>query len=268
MSAAYDLYMDDSGTRHPDRQLKHNGNPDWFALGGILVHQDDKPACHALHSALCEKWEIESPLHSEEIRNSKKNFRWLHKDQDRKRKFWSELEEMLVAMPVLGVACVVDRVGYHNRYHEKYGTQKWSLCKSAFAICVERAGKFAMERGAKLNVYVERSDRKTDGQVKSYFEDIKGQGHPFDQSNASNYAPLTQSELASTLYDFKMKYKTSRMMQIADLYLYPICRGGYDRSYRPFATLTSSSKLIDCRVDDAIKNGIKYYCFDGHSAKD
>ncbi|MDF0582075.1 DUF3800 domain-containing protein [Bradyrhizobium yuanmingense] len=36
------LYIDESGTRHPDRpgtEAKH-GN-DWFAMGGILINDED-----------------------------------------------------------------------------------------------------------------------------------------------------------------------------------------------------------------------------------
>jgi hypothetical protein len=268
MSASFNLYMDDSGTRHPDRQLENNGKPNWFALGGVMVRREDEDECRGQHERFCEKWEIEKPLHSEEIRHRKRNFRWLDKDEGVRQTFLSELEGLLTSMPVLGVACVIDRNGYHNRYHARYGKQKWSLCKSSFAICVERAGKFAREQGGKLNVYVERSDRKTDNQIKQCFCEMKQKGHPFDQSNASRYDPLTPDLLGATLYDFKLKDKTSPMMQIADLYLYPICQGGYNAGYYPFRQLMSAAKLIDCRVDDTNSQGIKYYCFEKPAAKD
>ncbi|PRQ09043.1 DUF3800 domain-containing protein [Enhygromyxa salina] len=267
MAAAYPFYMDDSGARHPDRQLSDGSRPDWFALGGILVRQQDEQLCRRMHSELCAKWGIGAPLHSEEIRNRKKNFRWLAPLETRNQ-FLAELQAMLLAMPVVGIACVIDRPGYHARYHGKYGSQKWSLCRSSFTIGVERASKFARSRGCKLNVYVERSDRKTDRQVKTYFEELKRAGHPFDHARASKYSPLNLTELGETLHDFKMKRKSSPMMQIADLYLYPICRGGYDASYYPFGQLRSASKLIDLHVDDVNTSGIKYYCFENVAKKE
>jgi len=268
MSARFNLYMDDSGTRHPDRQLENNGKPNWFALGGVMVRREDEEVCRGQHGRFCEKWKIEKPLHSEEIRHRTKNFHWLRKNEDARQTFLMELEAMLLSMPVFGVACVIDRNGYHHRYHAMYGTQKWSLCKSSFAICVERAGKFAREQGGKLSVYVERSDPKTDKQIGQYFCEMKQAGHPFDKSNASKYDPLTPQALGDTLYDFKLKDKSSPMMQIADLYLYPICQGGYNADYYPFKRLKSSAKLIDCRVSDVPSEGIKYYCFEKPAPKD
>jgi hypothetical protein len=261
MAATYNFYMDDSGTRHPDRRLRGEGKPDWFALGGVLVRQSDEARCRRMHEDLCSKWEIASPLHSEEIRFRKKNFRWLNASEKR-GPFLADLEEMLLTMPVVGMACVIDRRGYHARYHEKYGSQKWSLCRSSFMIGVERASKFARARDHKLSVFVERSDRKTDQQVEAYFEELKGAGHPFDHLNASKYAPLASTELAETLHGFKMKRKISPMMQIADLYLYPICQGGYRAIHRPFDKLEAASRLIDAHVEDISTMGIKYYCFE------
>lgn len=267
MVATYNFYMDDSGTRHPDHRLGDGERPDWFALGGVLVRQQDEERCRWMHQELCSKWGIVAPLHSEEIRFRKKNFRWL-KPIDTRNEFLSDLEQMLLTMPVVGMACVIDRRGYYARYHEKHGSQRWSLCRTSFAIGVERASKFARARDHKLNVFVERSDRKTDKRVEAYFQELKGAGHPFDHANASKYAPLGSAELGDTLYDFKMKTKSSPMMQIADLYLYPICQGGYNAKYAPFEKLEAASRLIDQHVENRNMMGIKYSCFDSIVQKD
>lgn len=267
MVAAYNLYMDDSGTRHPDRQLNQTGKPDWFALGGLLVRNEDEPSCREVLAQFCDGWSIAAPLHSEEIRHRSKNFRWLERDEAQRHRFLSELEAMMMSLPVLGVACVIDRRGYHARYHHMYGSQKWSLCKSAFAICVERACKFAKNEGRRLNVFVERSDQKTDNQIRAYFDSLKETGHPFAQPTSAKYQPLTQSEITETLYDFKLKHKKSPMMQIADLFLYPMCQGGYNSDYYPYKTLKRASKLIDCKVADPSAQGVKYYCFDDPQPK-
>lgn len=153
MAHVFNLYIDDSGTRHPDRALNTSGKPDWFALGGLLVRKSDEQQCREMHAQLCRDWCITAALHSEEIRHKKENFRWLRHDEPKRQEFLGELTQMLVSMPIHGIACVIDRVGYHRRYHPKYGTQKWSLCKSAFHICVERAAKFIRSQdGLRMNV--------------------------------------------------------------------------------------------------------------------
>lgn len=269
MAHVYHFYMDDSGTRHPDHHLiLDNAKPDWFGLGGILVRKDHEEQCRRLRDEFCAKWSIESPLHSEEIRHRTKNFRWLAEDLARRQQFLTALQAMLLEMPVIGVSCVIDRPGYHRHFHEKYGKQKWSLCRTAFAISVERAGKFARERGGRLSVFVEKSDWKTDERLKSYFTELKRTGSPFDPKTSSKYDPMDQTVLAETLYDFKIKGKMSPMMQIADLYLYPMCQGGYNPGYYPYMMLKQAERLIDCHVEDVTTLGIKYYCFGDIRPKD
>ena len=257
------FYMDDSGTRHPDRAISTpRKTPDWFALGGIIVRGEDEERCRGILADFCERWGITSPLHSEEIRHRSKNFRWLEGDPIRRQEFLVALETMLLSVPVIGISCVIDRPGYHRRYDAIYGNRKWSLCKSAFAISVERASKYARHHARKLNVYVEKSDRKTDNRLKQHFLDLKKSGHPFDTQTSSRYEPLEATEIGETLYDFKLKEKSSPLMQIADLFLYPMCQGGYNPNYHPYSVLQTSNRLIDSHVSDVAKLGIKYYCFD------
>ena len=54
------------------------------------------------------------------------------------------------------------------------------------------------------------------------------------------------------------------MLQIADLYLYPIAKGGYDPTYRPYVELMEAGRLIDAKFNEADRPllGIKYSCFD------
>jgi hypothetical protein len=266
MVQVLNFYMDDSGTRHPDHHINFvSTRPDWFALGGILVREDDEDYCRAMHHTLCTKWNLTGPLHSEEIRNSKKNFKWLNKDPQKRTDFLVDLEAMLVEMPVIGIACVIDRRGYHRRYDNQYGRNKWSLCRSAFEIGVERAGKYARAQGLKLNVLAERSDEKTDRRLEEHFHRLKRDGNSFNVGTSSKYDPLSRSELGETLYDFRMKTKSSAMMQIADLYLYPMTQARYRAAYRPYEALVKHQKLIDCHVADVNQLGVKYYCFDAPS---
>src|SRR5690606_29947277 len=71
------LYLDDSGTRHPDRRA--NGEErrfDWFALGGVIVNDDEYSDARSLVDDFRSRWPQlgATPLHSWEIRNSAKNF--------------------------------------------------------------------------------------------------------------------------------------------------------------------------------------------------
>ena len=52
-------------------------------------------------------------------------------------------------------------------------------------------------------------------------------------------------------------------MQIADLVLWPVCKGGYDPADRVYAFLKKEKKLLDCVCTST--NGLlgtKYYCFE------
>ncbi|CAG1012369.1 hypothetical protein RHIZO_04239 [Rhizobiaceae bacterium] len=59
------------------------------------------------------------------------------------------------------------------------------------------------------------------------------------------------------------------MMQIADLFLYPMAKGGYDPTYRPYRALKESGRLIDAHLSpERIPSlGIKYSCFDRKNDK-
>jgi hypothetical protein len=260
------FYIDDSGTRHPDKnpegQQKAVG--DWFALGGILVDSDDEQHLRDLHAAFCDSWGIDYPLHSSDIRFQKNDFEWLKDlDKEGENRFYSELEQLLITAPVLGLACVIDRPGYNARYREKYGRQRWSLCKTAFSVIAERAAKRAISNGKRLRAYPERSDPDSERKLRGYYDDLREHGMPFREGGDPKYAPLSKAELEHTLREFRLKYKSSPPMQIGDLYLYPICRGGYVK-YKPLETLRANGKLIDGTLpeEDLSKLGIKYSCFE------
>ena len=55
------------------------------------------------------------------------------------------------------------------------------------------------------------------------------------------------------------------MAQVADLLLYPMAKGRYGRTYRPYCDLRARGKLIDCVLseEEVPTLGIKYSCFDG-----
>jgi hypothetical protein len=260
------LYLDDSGTRNPDRRVaKELTYRDWFTLGGVLTKEEDEGVIRTAHSNFCERWGITYPLHSYDIRAEKENFTWLAALEGREHtRFMRELSEMLLSIPVIGHACVVDRPGYNHRYRETYGRQTWMLCRTAFAVICERAAKHARKNGCRLRVYVEEGDKSADDYIRDYYSSLRSDGMPFAVDPSAKYAPLGAAELAHTLYDLDFKAKSSPMAQIADLYTYPIARGGYDPEYFPYVQLRQRNKLIDSLLteEEVPHLGIKYSCFD------
>jgi hypothetical protein len=260
------LYLDDSGTRNPDRKLPEKFMfRDWFTLGGFIAKEENEGAIETAHSVFCGDWGITYPLHSYDIRAQTKNFTWLKGLDEREyNRFMRELGAMLLSIPVIGHGCVVDRPGYNKRYREKYGRQTWMLCRTAFAVAVERAAKYSKDNKRKLRVYVEEGDKTADDMIRNYYNALRTEGMPFASDRMAKYAPLSNEDLAATLYDLKFKNKTSRLAQIADLYAYPIARGGYDSEFLPYVQMKQQKKIIDCllKEDEIPHQGIKYSCFE------
>jgi hypothetical protein len=142
--------------------------------------------------------------------------------------------------------------------------QRWSLCKSAFSISVERAAKYARANGCRLRVLPERCNKQEDQVLRGYYDELKAKGAPFAADTSDKYGPLSAAELRATLYEFKLKAKTSPMAQLADLYLWPMCMGGYRTDNRPYKRLREDGKLIECGIpsEDWPMLATKYYCFD------
>lgn len=264
----YLLCLDDSGTRHPTRNpgRKPKHGYDWFSLGGILLAEEDEQEVRDKHFKFCQDWQIQAPLHSSEIRAKSSAFSFIGAmESSEQERFYEELYVLMRDIPVFGMGCVVDRPGYNARYLEKYDEQKrWLLCKSAFSIVVERAAKYVASQNGRMRAYVERSDKKTDRRMREYFDEMRGVGMPFNAQNSAKYEPAESNFLKETLFEFRAKQKSSPLMQLADLYVWPISMGGYNEDCRPFARLKGDRKLFDCLLsdDELSKQGIKYYCFD------
>jgi hypothetical protein len=264
------LYVDDSGTRNvnhkPGTRAAHGY--DWFALGGVLIRQEDEAAARQLHIEFMARWGLDPDvvyLHSFDIRNKTGDFTWLSALPEAEfTRFMNELYELMRAPPYVGFACVIDRPGYEHRYRARYGRDQWSLCKTAFSVLAERAAKYASNHNCKLKIFVERSDSIVDGWIRGYYEYLREHGMPFAVENMQQYQPLTAAELKSTLYEFRTKSKSSPLMQLADLYLWPMAIGGYHRSNRTYARLHADGKLIDCHLTpkETPTLGIKYSCWD------
>ncbi len=261
----FHFYIDDSGTRHPDHKGTGKGDfPNWFSLGGVIVEDCEEERLRDTVDAFRTKWKIVGPLHSFPIRQKSGEFEWLKNDASLSAQFYSELTDLLITAPVIGHACVIDRPSYNLRYQEQYGRNRWSLCRTAFTITVERAAKYAISQNGRLRVFVERSSKPDEEKLKQYYDEMRGAGNPFNSQTSSIYNPLAQDELKKALFEFRVKQKSSPIMQLADLYLYPISRGGYEPTYVPYQCLCENKKLIDQLLAPEEKPtlGIKYSCFD------
>ena len=194
MTKVMNFYMDNSGTRHPDHDpgKRPAHGYDWFALGGVLVKKEDENAARDMHGEFCNDWDIDYPIHSVEVRGTTIGFSWL-KDlsADESKEFYEDLYLLMRDAPVIGLACVIDRPGYNDRYREKYGRQRWALCKTAFNVAVERAAKFARKEEYRLRVAPERCNKPEDALLKQYYEELKTTGLPFAPDTSEKYRPLT-----------------------------------------------------------------------------
>ncbi len=164
---------------------------------------------------------------------------------------------------------MIDRLGYNERYAEQYNANPWMLCKTAFCVVVERAVKLSVKDHRRLRVHPEKCNRKEDNALKRYYADLKQRGMPFDAKNSERYAPLSNEEFSHAFYELKFKEKSSPLAQLADLYLWPICMGGYHRANRTYQRLMEDGKLIECHIsgDEHAILGTKYSCFENVEVK-
>lgn len=262
----YHLYFDDSGSRCPDNIPKpaRADGMDYFALGGILIKELDIPVLMDAHRIFCARWNIDYPLHSTKIRGRRGSFAWLTANPEKEQQFLVELEQMLLSFPIIGIACVVDRTGYVARYQEKYDGKPWQMCKTAFAILIERACKYTGAQDGTLELFFEQAGKAEDTDIKNYLRMLKSQGMPFDRAGSGNYAALEALQFTKIIKgDPREKTKKFAPVQIADLMLYPMIKGGYDSSYPPYTKLLAAGRLVDSHYCEEAKAslGIKYFCF-------
>lgn len=265
MRKTYRYYIDDSGSPNPDHKPGASEYLDWFALGGIVFDEANKNMAEDRILQFRSAWPqlAEFPLHSYEIRNKTGNFRWLADDDEVSNCFMSDVTKLMTELPYYALACVVHRPGYNERYRETYGNKRWSMCKTAFTIGVERAAKFAKQNAARLRVFVEHSNKDVHSKMKGYYEGLKQEGLPFNQGSSAKYTPLTAPDFEQTLLEFQIKPKITKLMQIADLALWPVCQGGYDPSHRAYRDMKENGKLLDSQCGESSEiHGVKYSCFE------
>lgn len=264
------LYIDDSGSRYSDRpQTLRNDGMDYFALGGVLINDEDIGHVLHAHSQLFSKWGLVEPLHSTKIRGFRGSFSWLSKDVQKANEFMKDLNYFVLNSPILSISCVIDRPGYVNRYSEKH-PNPWLLCQTAFAILIERAAKYAQRQNRRLSVFFEGSGKVEDRSILRYMRSLKSDGMPFPGASAAGYESLTSDEFRQIVRGEPSRVtKSVPMVQLADLVLYAMARGGYDEEYPPYRALHRHSKIIDAALtpNEIPSRGVKYSCFDTKKAR-
>ena len=237
---------------------------DYFAFGGILMDEELVSSFYKEHEALSKKWELRGPLHSTKIRGRRNHFSWLASDRGKEEEFFHDLEQSILKLPLIGNACVVDRPGYVKRYASLYD-QPWLLCKTAYAILIERSAKFARSRNQKLRIFYEEAGKKEDSDLEEYTKLLRQSGMPFAKDSSANYGSLTAEEFQDIIIGEPQRItKKVPMIQFADLCLYPMAKAGYDRMYSPYQKMIENGQVIDCHlaVADRQTLGVKYSCFD------
>lgn len=266
----FHLYVDDSGSRYSDKpQAQRSDGMDHFALGGVLIDEKDIGAVQASHAAFMERWKLREPLHSTKISGSRGAFSWLSTDKARADEFHADLEAFILNAPILSISCVIDRPGYLARYTGKHPVP-WLLCQTAFAILIERAAKYARERESRIAIYFEEAGKREDRGIMEYMKALKRVGMPFPGSTAAGYDSLTAQEFRALVRGEPNRVtKKVPMVQLADLVLYAMAKGGYDESYPPLLKLHQHGKIIDAvlAADDVPTRGVKYSCFDTKKAR-
>ena len=238
---------------------------DCFGLGGVLIDEEDIREVWDRHRSFCDLWGIDYPLHSHEIRGGRGNFSWL-KNPERALEFLPALNDFLVSLPVLGIGAIIHRPGYVSRYAERYQGRPWRMDRTAFSILIERSAKHARSKGRRLRVYFEGSGKREDRDMVAFMKELKRDGAPFDEENSAPYGGLTANAFRElVLGEPRRRTKKTSMLQIADLYLYPMAKSGYDPGYRPYVELMKAGRLIDAILppEDRRVLGIKYSCFEG-----
>lgn len=262
---SYTFYIDETGNRNPSHKPDvGRENRDWFAIGGILVKSEEIDVCKQARQAFADRWGVSAPFHMTDMLGGHKKFSWLGKLSDERHdKFWSEYKAMLASLPVVGLACVIDRPGYVKRGYLQKHRDPWLLCRSAFDISVERAAKFAIRDGRKLNVVFEQ-DPGINRMITGYFDNLKANGLAFDGVASEKYTPLSKEAFAATLGTIEHKPKENALLQIADTYLYAMARHKYDQKFHVYRRLRDARKLANFVLSNAEipQMGIKHYCFD------
>ena len=233
-------------------------------MGGLLIPAEHVKMLENCLVSLRERHGIEVPFHSSKMRSRKDGWGWLGIDMERATLLYHDLNKLIECMPGHATGCIVHRPGYVARYSYYPKAERWRLCKSAYAILVERAAKLAMAQGRKLAVYVEQTGVKEDKAIREYHRSLRQDGMIFNPVTSLEYKPFEANGFRLSLLENPYFFDKNNVIgQLADLLLYPLIKGKYDPSYKPYQLLRESGRIIDQSLSEEDLNlGVKYYCFD------
>jgi hypothetical protein len=121
-------------------------------------------------------------------------------------------------------------------------------------------------QGGTLTIRFEETGKKEDRAIIGYAKDMKRSGSPFDAGTSGAYSALGQGDYRRIIEGEprRVTKKDSPAVQIADLYLYPMMKAGYDPLYAPWQAMLREKKVIDALLEpeDLATLGIKYSCFE------
>ncbi|MFP5518054.1 MAG: DUF3800 domain-containing protein [Alphaproteobacteria bacterium] len=197
----FDLYVDDSGSRLPDKRdpLQRNDKIDAFAFGGYMVKSEEIGIIINSVEKFKEKYGITCPLHSQKIRSKKDDFAWLGYEAERAREFYFDLSELMTSLPIIVTGCVIHRPGYNAKYKALYGEKRWHLCQTSYKIIVERAAKISRFYNRKLKVLVEECGKIEDKSIRRYHAELIENGPGFDTEKSGKYGPMTNNDFSEVL---------------------------------------------------------------------
>ena len=265
LNKRYIFYVDDFGTRATCKGTsseQSTANEFSFALGGVIVAEEDVAKLSLKVEEFCNAWSVPS-LHGNKIRTQKGKFSFLKHDKILKTRFFDDLEKLVLDPRLIVHGCVICRPGYRDRYASKYPEGKrWAMSKTAFDISVERAVKFAVHNERQLDVVFERSGKKEDQLLRTYFSELKTNGMSFDNENSKRYRPLNSHQLGGCLNKIWSDNKSNQLLQLADLMVHPIAHNACGKENRAYLSLEQNEMLLDFKHPDS-SISIKYSCFDG-----
>jgi hypothetical protein len=231
-SPLFHLYIDETGSRHPDKEAstaKHGF--DWFGLGGLLITQEDEATAKSKLATFVARWpQIRSPLHFTDIRAQKKGFAWLGnlKLEDHNR-FWSDSARFSHQFRGRGLlASSIAQATSNGGTAKGEGTPNGSFAEAHSIFWSTELPNTQNPRGGGCVSTMKERTLLPTRRVHEYYETIKFSGLAFDESTSSKYRPLKQVEFQNVLLAIEGKDKGNKMMQVADSYLYAIARGSYD----------------------------------------
>lgn len=269
----FTLFFDDSGSKSVD--IEKDPQSFWFAQGGYIIRNDNIEILTTNINDFIIKWTLKlgrsiPPLHSNDIRRKKEGFEFL-KDPLTYSQFMGDLTQLISSAPIYIIGSIISRKGYlEYTSSQGYINSVWNYYDTAYPILIERSLKFINSiEGDDFNLYVvgEKTGKHEDKHIANIHDNlIKGHNY-FKPETSSKYGYFDDYFKIKGL---KFNNKSSKLLQIADLVLYPICQAiiSVNQSsgliYHPFIQLNDAGMLINNHIDfEQIKyKGIKYYCFD------